>query len=208
VSGTLDSKDVLTLTSSKLTSGGIVHIKLLSLAILGSAAEGTAQVTGGSCPCASSHAFGTQFPSVTGSFAGNLVPGTFANPGTTGGGSAALSPTQSTTPNPDEQFNVSGSLAFKGGTCSTTTSFAGTISGNALELGFDNLFSGQVGSAVLLAFETTSGTPLTVAEVTFIPGPCSSVTQGGDVYRQPDATVIAGLRPAVLLRFRLTPCPN
>lgn len=35
-----------------------------------------------------------------------------------------------------------------------------------------------VRSAVLLAFEPASGSPLRVAQLTFLPAPCSSITQG------------------------------
>lgn len=176
VSGGVDAKNMLTLTSSKLASGGVVRIQLLTIPALGSTAPGTIQVTGGSCPYASAGAVGVEVASVTGSFAGTLVPGTIANPGTTGGVAVTLALTQAATPNPDGQFALSGNLVLTVGSCMVSRQLNGTISGVGFVI--TNVVPGQgiPTTASMVAFADPSGASLKVAQLLLVPAPCAALS--------------------------------
>ena len=177
VTGSVDSKDTLTLTSGKLASGGVVNIHLLTISALGATSAGTIQVSGGSCPYATNVAVGLKVVPVTGSFTGTLEPGSAANPGTTGGGLATLALTQAVNPNSDGQFAVTGSLNFTVGTCAVTSQVAGTISGVGTLLSSAVLVQGKPASAALAASESINGSTLAVEQLLLYPAPCSTATQ-------------------------------
>ena len=185
VTGTVGSAGNISLTSAALTDGSILIVKLLLPAVLTTQAAGTLEVTGSAC-AASTQATGVQIASVTGKFAGTLNPGTLTSPtaGTSGTGSLVL--TQSATPSPDGQFQVTGTLAYTLGSCTSTVNLTGKANGVGILLGS----TAPLGAPVLLDGVTDPAADKVVPAVLFFdPAPCStslatSATYSGTLTRQ------------------------
>jgi hypothetical protein len=166
--GTLDSSGNLTLTA---TPTPIVTIHLAVPPIATNFASGSLNAIGTICAIAlSSPAIGVEIAPVNGTFAGAVtaLPATPAAPIASGNLSLVL--TQSSTPNPDGQFPLTGTLTFTGGGCSQTTALAGTVSGVGITLS-----SGSGAASVLFNGVTNpNATQLTTGEAIYLPAPCTT----------------------------------
>ena len=98
VTGSIDAARNLILTSQPFLNGSVLTVHLLVPSQAAEFADGTIAVAGTTCSFPSGPAIGVEVPLVTGSFAGTIEPGTATNPGTTGGGPATLTLTQSVSP--------------------------------------------------------------------------------------------------------------
>ncbi len=191
VSGVVDysnpSAQVLRLTSSPF-AGGAVLTASVALSERQVGGNGSVKISGGSCSFSQSDAVATQFPAVSGTFAGQVVPmaGVPNNAAITPG-NATLNLTQSTVPNSDGQFTVTGSINFTGGTCASSTTISGTTSGPLVRL------TAAVDPSTAAVPVTFSGTnaPLTnqvptpqlqASGVLFYPAPCTSGLQATATY--------------------------
>ncbi|WP_213807683.1 hypothetical protein [Granulicella sp. dw_53] len=129
--GSIDASNLLTLTSAPF-SGSTATLQL-QLPLTRSQASGSIQITGDSCPLASTPVLGRFIPSVTGTYTGTLAP----FPGqatTTTGGTATITLTQASA-NADGQFPVTASLSFTSPTCTLpATPLTGAVSGAELSL--------------------------------------------------------------------------
>jgi len=134
VTGSLDSKNNLALTSSALPNGNTVKIALAINAAQAPYYSGTIEVDGTACTFPSTTALGAQIANATGTYTGTLPPGTVITPGTGPSAMVSLAFTQSATPQADGQFPVTGTLNYTVGTCSGSVSLSGTISGVGLIL--------------------------------------------------------------------------
>ena len=181
VSGSIDSSRNLTLTSVPF-SGSTLTMKFivpLSIGPVGAGASltplaGTVAITGGTCTFASSTAIGSEIVSITGTFAGPLTASTYlANPPIPTG-TASLSLAQAASSQIDGQFPVTGTLKFTGGTCTSSTPLAGTVSGTELTLASapTGLFNTSTTNMVILINLATG--QLDVAILSYGLGPCNT----------------------------------
>jgi hypothetical protein len=126
--GTLDTSGNLTLNVA--ISGGTAVIKSVLTSNLQFPATGSYVITGGACAQASATSLANQFLPITGTYTGTL---TVSGTSSTTAATAVL--TQSTTPNADGLFPLSGTIMLAGPACNTTFSFTGgTVTGNAVNL--------------------------------------------------------------------------
>lgn len=191
VSGVVDysnpAAQVLNITSSPF-AGGAVLTASVALSARQSGGNGSVKIAGGTCSFSQSSAVATQFPAISGTFAGQVVP----MPGVTNNaaitpGNATLNLTQSTVPNADGQFLVSGSIHFTGGTCASTALISGTTSGPLVRL---TAAMDPSTSAIPVTFSGTNA-PLTnqaptpqlqASGVLYYPAPCTSGLQATATY--------------------------
>ena len=189
VSGSVDAERNLTFTSQPFLNGSILTVHLLIPSLSGAPAVGTIGVTGNSCSVPSGAGFGLEMPSLTGMFAGTLEPGTLSAPGTTGGGPATLTLTQSASPQSDGQFPLTGTMNFTVGTCVTSLPVTGLASGVGVNLQAVSTSTPALPAMTAFAVEDPGTGSVEQAEYFFTPAPCStapfSSTQfTGDLLRQ------------------------
>jgi hypothetical protein len=170
VSGSIDASRNLILTSASFAGDATLKIQLNIPAQPTSFASGTIEITGTSCNSPSSPAIAVEFAPLTGTFAGTVEPGTIANPGTTGGGPVSITLTQSSTPQPDGQFPLTGKMDYTLGTCTQTVALTGTASGIGVNLTTTPTLGSD--SVNLLATALPTGTQLSAAELLFLSGTC------------------------------------
>lgn len=134
LSGTIDSKNNLTLTSATLPNGTTIKVSLGIGAAQPYAGTGTMEVDGATCAFASTAAIGNQFANTTGTFAGTLAPGILGSPTSGTSGTGTLTVAQSSIPAADGQFSATGSLSYVIGSCSGSFPLIGDVSGVGLIL--------------------------------------------------------------------------
>src|SRR5665213_643986 len=143
VSGTINSAGDLSLTAP--VAGGVATITALVTANLTPIFEGTYQVIGRPCAQTSVPLASIEVPNVSGTYAGTL---TESNPQTTGSLTVKAALVESTTPNADGKYPLTGSITYSGdctGTLSLTNYLVAGInveSGSSLNNG--ETFSGGV----------------------------------------------------------------
>jgi len=133
-------------------------------------ASGTISATGIVCALAfQGPGVGVEVPTLTGTYAGTLAdtqptPAPGVQPGT-----ATLTLTQSTTPNANAQFPLTGTFQFTSSACSASVPVAGTISG----VGFTLTSTGST-AVTITGADASGGGALTISSVYFPSGPCPS----------------------------------
>lgn len=175
VSGSIDSKSNLTLTSSAMPNGTTVKVLL---AITGSqqpyAGTGTIEVDGSTCTFPSTGAIGEQIQNIAGTFAGTLAPGTLVSPGTGPSATVSLVLTQSSTPQSDGQFPVTGPLNYTIGSCTGSASLSGTASGVGVILSSTSVPPANLQIVGFVGTTNPAATTITAGLLEFAPAPCSS----------------------------------
>ena len=180
VTGTVDASGNLNLTFP--VAGGVATIVSTALVLPPSPVNtnGTYQVIGGPCAQASIPITAFQVPNVSGTYAGTM---TQLFP-TSGSGSLAVKAVlvESSTPNADGEFPLSGTVTYTGD-CSSTLSFTNGV-----------VFGEQLQSAPISPTFSTStelfsaAAPLVPAEGLpasfFMPDGCSGITYHGSLIRQ------------------------
>lgn len=116
--GTLDTANNLSLTFQ--VGGGTATIVATLNSNLGSPATGTYQIVGGSCAMPTTSMTMVEYAPATGTYSGSFTAG----PGETTALTAVL--TQSTIPNADGEFPLSGTVTATGG-CTSSFTFSGGI---------------------------------------------------------------------------------
>jgi hypothetical protein len=120
--------------------------------------------------------------SLTGTFAGSIIPATTTSEFGSSPVTVSIALTQSHTANSSGQFPLTGTLTYTNGPCSTTTSLSGLLSGLWITLSS----TGQ--SAITLTAATNPAASQVVAgQIAFTPTPCStgaSATYIGSLNRQ------------------------
>src|SRR6185437_13352443 len=91
----------------------------------------------------------------TGSFAGNLSPGSLGMPASSSAGAATVTLTQSPTPGADGSFTVTGALNYKFGACSGSVPLSGTVSGVGMNF-WDVIFTSGDGQEQVNLTGTTN----------------------------------------------------
>jgi len=129
VTGTLDASNNLTLTIP--LSGGTATITAILPQDAQTFTPGSFQIVGGTCSMPATDMFITQFAPVTGTYAGTLAT-TYNTPATGATVTAAL--VQSTTPNADGQFPLTGTVTIQGPCSVTLPLLPETVSGNGISL--------------------------------------------------------------------------
>ena len=134
-SGSVDSNDVLTLTSTPF-SGSVATLKIQLPVSSGpidfNTTSGEAQVVGTPCAVESAKILAQFVPSISGNYSGTMAP--IQGQALTGpGGPATLSLTEGPA-NADGQFPVSGTLTFKSPLCTVSTTLSGIITGPFFKL--------------------------------------------------------------------------
>jgi hypothetical protein len=182
VTGVLDTSHPLTQTltlTSATFAGSVLTAQLTLSTVLPGTGTGTIQITGPNCTFASSQALAVEFPAVTGTYSGTLTPISTVPNNVSVPGTATLTMTQATTPNPDGQFSVTGAIKLTSGTCTSITNLSGTTSGTGVTL------VSSINPLTATSFVTfaATNTPLTAqivtpqlqaADVLYYPAPCSS----------------------------------
>ena len=131
--GAVDAADTLTLTSVSFASGSVATLKLQLPLSAENFANGTAQITGGLCPVASSTVLAIYVPPVTGTYTATLSSFTTNGGTSTPVGPATLVITQAAA-NADGQFPVSSSIVVTSSTCNLNVPLSGVITGLELSL--------------------------------------------------------------------------
>jgi len=182
--GTVNSSGNLTLTATPVP---VVKVTLAIPADPTTVATGNLGATGEICALAlESPAVGVQIASLTGTFSGAVTAsGSPAPP--IASGQVSLTLAQSSTPNTNGQFPVTGSLTFTGGGCTSSASVTGIVSGEGITLaavpGPGQSAVGFTGATNPTASQVVSG------GIVFSPSPCStsassSTTFAGTLSRQ------------------------
>lgn len=133
VTGTLDASNNLTLNIP--ISGGTATITATLPQNPQTFTPSSLQIVGGTCSMPATDMFIIQFAPVTGTYAGTLT--TSGTPATSATVSAVL--TQSTTPNADGQFPLTGTLTIQGPCSVTLPLLPEAVTGNVI-----NITSGRV----------------------------------------------------------------
>jgi hypothetical protein len=179
VTGTVDASGNLNLTAP--ISGGVATITATVVAQLPlpSIPNGTYQVIGGPCAQPSIQLLGFEVPNASGTYAGTM---TQIFP--TGSGSIAVKAVlaESSTPNADGEFPLSGTITYTGD-CSATLSFT-----NGVAFG-EELQSGPISPDFSTSTELFSaGAPLRPSEpmlaMFFLPAGCSASSYHGTLTPQ------------------------
>lgn len=117
----------------------------------------------------SGSAVGVEIAPLNGTLAG-AVTATGVAPVPTG--NVSLNVTQSTTPNANGQFPLTGAITFTSGTCSVIESLSGTISGEGVAL---TTASGASTSVQVTATTIPTATQVAASSIVFTPSPCSTL---------------------------------
>ncbi len=190
VTGSVDSKNNLTLASSSMPNGTTVKVLLvISSSQQPYAGTGSIEVDGSTCTFPSTGAIGQQTQNIAGTFTGTLTPGTLVSPGTGPSATASLTIAQSANPQSDGQFPATGSFNYTIGSCSGNVSLSGTVSGVGVTLSGT---SGTFQNPQIVTFIGTSNpaaTAISAGLLVFAPAPCSSdptseATYSGTMNRQ------------------------
>ncbi|MGB7265610.1 MAG: hypothetical protein WBC92_08865 [Terracidiphilus sp.] len=175
VSGSVDSKNNLTLTSSAMPNGTTVKVLL---AITGSqqpySGTGSIEVDGPTCTFPSTGAIGEQVQNASGTYTGTLTPGTLVSPGSGASATVSLALIQSASPQADGRFPATGSFNYTVGTCTGSASLSGTSSGVGIIL---SSTSAPPANLQIVSFVgTTNATATTIAAsvLELAPAPCST----------------------------------
>lgn len=175
ITGSVDSKDNLTLASSTMSNGTTVKVLL---GITGSqqpyAGTGSIEVDGSTCTFPSTGAIGEQFQNIAGTFTGTLTPGTLVSPGTGPSAMASLTLTQSANPQSDGQFSVSGSLNYTIGSCTGSVSLSGNVSDVGVILSSTSVPPANLQIVSFVGTTDAAATTITLGVLSFQPAPCSS----------------------------------
>jgi hypothetical protein len=126
VTGTLDASNNLILTIP--LSGGVTTITATLPQDPQTFTPGSFQIVGGTCAMPATDMFITQLAPVTGTYAGTLT--TFGTPAISATVTAVL--VQSTTPNADGQFPLTGTITIQGPCSVTLPLLPETVSGNGI----------------------------------------------------------------------------
>jgi hypothetical protein len=177
VTGTVDTAGNITLTAP--IAGGSATLTSTTAIPRSPLANGTYQVVGGACPQALIGLLGIEFPSVSGTYSGTL---TQLFPAGTGSLTVKAVLLESTTPNADGEYPLTGTITYTGD-CAGTLSFSNGI-----------VFGDQLQSAPLSAdFSTNTelfsgGIPLVGLQPLpanfFLPAGCSVTAYNGTLTRQ------------------------
>lgn len=173
LSGSLDSKNNLTLTSAALPNGTTIKI---ALAISGSgpySGQGTVEVDGPVCTFAPASALGLEVANVSGSFAGTLTPGLPGSPVAGTSGAVSLALTQSSNPTSDGQFATTSSLTYQFGSCAGSASLSGDTSGIGVMLSAVTTAPPTLQTVNLIGIADSAATKITTS-LLISPAPCST----------------------------------
>ena len=181
VSGAIDSNRSLALVSAPF-SGSTLTMNFSvppTLVVVGAGSTltgvtGTAVITGSTCTFTSTTAFGAEFVSLSGTYAGTLTAATFAGSPSVPSGAASLVLSQATAPQSDGQFPVTGTLSITSGACTTSTPLAGTVSGPQLTLASTASSNFGVPTSNLVAIINAATGQLDVASFVESVGPCNT----------------------------------
>jgi hypothetical protein len=125
---------------------------------------------------------GTEIAPLNGTYTGTFTESASTLTSPIPSGMVSLALTQSSTPNADGSFPLTGTLTFTGGGCSMAqVPLSGTVSGEGVAL---NWYSTAVGmGAVNLAASTNPTTSqITVSGLAFAPSPCATSNTGATTY--------------------------
>ena len=174
VSGSVDSNDNLTLTSSVMPNGTTVKA---SLGMTGSqqpySGTGSIEVDGPTCTFPSTGAMGEQIQKASGTYTGTLTPGTLISPGSGPSAAVSLAITQSTTPQSDGEFPVTGSINYTIGSCTGSIGLSGTVSGVGVTL-FSTSSPTNPQVVDFVGTANPAATSISAGLLEFAPAPCSS----------------------------------
>jgi hypothetical protein len=141
--------------------------------------DGNLVITGTDCTYPSAPAVGIQVAALSGAYTGTLsIPGSLPN---SGQGTVSLSLTQASSPNPDGQYAVTGSVTFAAPGCSETVNTTGTVSGEDLNLVSTPSASGTSDFSIAAAPNPTA-TQLTDTSITVNSGACYSAVPSYNTY--------------------------
>jgi hypothetical protein len=175
VSGSLDSKNNLTLTSSAMPNGTTLKV---SLGITGLqqpySGTGSIEVDGPTCTFPSTGAIGEQIQNATGTYAGTLTPGTLLSPGSGPSAAVSLALTQSATPQSDGEFPVAGSFNYTVGRCMGSAALSGTVSGVGVILSSASVPPANLQVVSFVGATNTTATSISAGLLEFAPAPCST----------------------------------
>ena len=172
LTGTMNTTGLLTLQTSRLTSGSTVQGTLQEQTSAYGINYGTIAVVGSGCQYALASSFGILIAPVNGTFIGTLQRGTSVN--NSQPGSTYLSLGQSATAAADGQFPMTGSLSFSGTNCSSSANLTGTVSGENLQLSSPPDPVTGISEVNISAVPNVSATQLAEVTVTFGSGPCAA----------------------------------
>jgi hypothetical protein len=190
VTGAVDSKNNLTLTSSALPNGNTIKVLLGITGVQEPyAGAGTIEVDGSTCTFAQTAATGVEVTNASGTFTGTLSPGTLLSPAAGTSATVSLIVTQSASPGADRQFATTGTLNYGIGSCPGSVLLSGTVSGVGMILTSINGAPANPQTVSFLGTINPAATTMTVDAVDFMPAPCStdpasSATYFGTLNRQ------------------------
>lgn len=125
--GTVDANNLLTLTSLPF-SGNVATLQIQLPVNFANVAQGTAQITGGSCAVANAKLSAVYVPDATGTYAGTLaLPQALGQP-TVPSGSATIVVAQSGA-DADGRFPTTATVSFTLPTCTLSGTYTGFITG-------------------------------------------------------------------------------
>jgi hypothetical protein len=187
--GTIDSNNNLTLTSSTLPNGTTIKALLGISAAKPYAGTGSIEVDGANCTFASAPAIGEEIANATGTYAGVLSPGTIAAPGTGTLGTGTVTLTQSTNPEADGRFTATASLNYQFDSCSSSVALTGFVSGVGVIMSSTNGSLTSPQYVGLIGTINPAANKVTASLLSFLPAPCSAdltsnASYNGELNRQ------------------------
>ena len=175
VTGAVDSKNNLTLTSSALPNGTTIKAQM---AIAGAqppyAGAGTIEVDGATCTFPAASSIGEQILNTSGTYAGTLSPGTPGSPGSGPTAAVSLTLTQAASPAADGQFAATGTFNYQIGSCSGSAPLSGTVSGVGMILSSENAPPVNLQSVAFFGTSNPAATAINGSLLEFLPAPCST----------------------------------
>jgi hypothetical protein len=182
LTGGVDAKNTLTLTSGTLPDGTAIKVSLKIVGAQPYSGLGTIEVDGGACAMASASAMGSQIASTSGTFTGTLSPLVNGTPASASPGTATMTLTQSATPGSNGEFTTAGSLSYQFGSCSGKLPLNGSVSGVAMNF-WDVVYSSGATQQVNLSGTTNvSATEIQAGSLSISPAPCSTDPNSSAVF--------------------------
>jgi hypothetical protein len=183
ITGSVDSKNNLSLNSSTMPNGTTIKV---FLEMAGSqqpySGTGTIEVDGSTCTFPSTVAIGNQILSTSGTFAGTLAPGTLVSPGSGPSATISLVLAQSATPQSDGQYPATGTLNYAVGSCAGSASLSGTVSGSAVILSWLGGLPTDPQEVSFLGAVNPATTSIGAGVFMFRPTPCSTDSTSSTTY--------------------------